>query len=139
MQDKGRDAIHVSRSNPEDVTIFGYSVREDWRRKLAEDTEKIRRHGHQCRRLIFLNTASFTASERDKTVAVIQEEFGWSLELYELERLRVLLATKHERLMAKHPQIFAPPFFPMVGGVSLAFSPDYLIIDHEACDEALAT
>jgi hypothetical protein len=65
MQDKGRDAIHVSPSNPGDVTIFAYSVREDWRKKLAEDAEKIRRHGHQCSRLIFLNTASFTASERD--------------------------------------------------------------------------
>jgi hypothetical protein len=114
-------------------------VREDWRKKLAEDAEKIRRHGHQCSRIVFLSTASFAPSERDKAVAFIEKEFGWSLELYGLERLRSLLATKHERLIAKHPQIFSPPFFPTVGGVSSAFSPDYLIIDHEASDEPLAT
>lgn len=138
MHDKGRDAIHISRSHPHEVTIFAYSVREDWQTKLKQDAEKIRKHSHPCYRLVYLTTAEFTASERDKAVAFIQEEYGWSLELYGLARLRVLLTTKYERLIAKHPQIFCPPFFPAVGGVSLAFSPDYLIIDHDACDEALA-
>jgi hypothetical protein len=137
MQDKGRDAIHISRSNPHEVTIFAYSVREDWQAKLKQDAEKIRKRGHSCHRLVCLTTAAFSASERDKAVAFIQEEYGWPLELYGLARLRVLLTTKYERLIAKHPQIFSP-FFPVVGGVSLAFSPDYIIIDHDACDEALA-
>jgi hypothetical protein len=46
MQDKGRDAIHISRANPHEVAIFAYSVREDWQRKLKEDAEKIRKHGY---------------------------------------------------------------------------------------------
>jgi hypothetical protein len=138
MKDRGRDAIHISRGNPDDVTIFAYSVREDWRKKLVEDAEKIRMHGHICSRLVFLNTASFTPSERDEAVSFIQKDYGWFLELYGLERLRVLLAAKHEGIIAKHPQIFSPPFFPVVGGVSLAASRDYLIIDHEEYDEALA-
>lgn len=139
MQDRGRDAIHISRSNPNDVTIFAYSVREDWRKKLGEDAEKIRRHGHRCSHLVFMSTASFRPSERDEAVTFIQREFGWTLELFGVERLRILLATTHERIIAKHPQIFVPPFFPIVGGISSAFSQDYLIIDHKACDEALAT
>lgn len=51
MKDKGRDAVHVSRLDPDDVTIFAYSVREDWWKKLAEDAEKIQKHGHRCCRL----------------------------------------------------------------------------------------
>jgi hypothetical protein len=35
FNDKGRDALHLDRSGL--VTIFAYSVREDWRAKLAED------------------------------------------------------------------------------------------------------
>jgi hypothetical protein len=35
FSDKGRDAIHVSRFSGE-ITIFAYSVREDWNKKLNE-------------------------------------------------------------------------------------------------------
>ena len=31
FSDKGRDAIHINKSN--ETTIFAYSVREDWRAK----------------------------------------------------------------------------------------------------------
>jgi hypothetical protein len=138
VKDKGRDAIHISRSDPDEVTILAYSVREDWRKKLAEDATKIRIHGHKCSHLAFICTALYSSSERDEAVSYIQKEFGWNLELYGLERLRVLLATKHGHVIAKHPQIFTPPFFPTAGGVTLAFSPDYLVIDHADSDEALA-
>jgi hypothetical protein len=139
VKDKGRDAIHISRSDPDDVIIFAYSVREDWRKKLAEDADKIRTHGHKCSRFAFICTAPYSSSERDQAVSYIRDEFGWTLELYGLERLRMLLATKYEHILAKHPQIFTPPFFPTAGGVTLAFSPDYLVIDYVDRDEALAT
>src|SRR5260221_7928690 len=58
-QDKGRDAIHVDRTLNDEVTIFAYSVREDWRDKLNEDSEKIHKHGHACQRLAFLSTGAF--------------------------------------------------------------------------------
>jgi len=136
-QDKGRDAIHVDASNG-DVTIFAYSVREDWRRKLDEDSEKVRKHGHACQRMAFLCTASFTATERDHAVQHVRSTYGWTLELYGLERLRTLLATTHRQLVAQHPQIFCPPFFPAAGGLSLAYSRDHLVIDHIDADAALA-
>src|SRR5436190_11395691 len=60
MQDKGRDAIHVDRRDPTRVTVFAYSVRDDWRKKLADDCGKIQLHGHQCRRVAFLCTAGFS-------------------------------------------------------------------------------
>lgn len=136
-KDKGRDAIHVDASNGT-VTIFAYSVRDDWRDKLDEDSKKVHQHGHTCQRLAFLCTAAFTATERDKAVDHIRTRYGWTLELYGLERLRNILATTHHQIVAQHPQIFCPPFFPNAGGLSLAFSPDHLIIDHVDADAALA-
>jgi hypothetical protein len=68
----------------------------------------------------------------------IRTTFGWTLELYGLERLRTMLATTHGKLVAQHPQIFCPSFSPFAGGLSLAFSPDHLVIDHVDADAALA-
>ena len=89
FSDKGRDAIHVDRSNK--VTVFAYSVREDWKQKLKEDSAKVRTHGHSCHRFVFVTTASLTASEKDQSKATIKEEFGWQLEVYDIERLRIWL------------------------------------------------
>ena len=96
FSDKGRDAIHVDRTDPAQVTIFAYSVREDWRKKLEEDCGKIKRHRHKCRRLVFGCTADYTAGERDEAVVFVKKKFRWELELYGLERLRVLLANAVE-------------------------------------------
>ncbi len=138
-QDKGRDAIHVDRGNPDDVTIFAYSVREDWKVKLKSDCRTIHGHGHACRHLVFLCTELFTPDERDKAVNDIKSHYGWQLELYGLERLRVLLSTIRTQIVANHPSIFCPPFFPQAGGLSAVASPDYLVVDYAAPDEALAT
>ena len=59
-KDKGRDAIHIDVSTGT-VTVFAYSVREDWRKKLGQDSEKIPKHGHTCQRLVFLCTADVHA------------------------------------------------------------------------------
>jgi hypothetical protein len=42
-KDRGRDAIDTDVSTGQ-VTIFTYSVREDWNVKLNEDLAKIRKH-----------------------------------------------------------------------------------------------
>jgi hypothetical protein len=138
-KDKGRDAVHVSRhGQPPKATVFAYSVREDWLKKLFEDAEKVKKWNHPCDKLVFLSTAYYTSTERDNAIASVAKDFGFSLELYGIERLRVMLATTHDKVLAKHPQIFCPPFFPQAGGVSLAESRDYLIIDFFGADEALA-
>lgn len=136
-KDKGRDAIHID-SSTDTVTIFAYSVREDWRKKLGQDSEKIPKHGHACNRLVFLSTATFTPSERDEAVQYIKDTYGWPLELYGLERLSSMLRSTHRELVGKHPQIFTPPFFPFAGGLSLSFSPDHVVIDHVDADAGLA-
>ncbi len=108
FSDKGRDAIHVSQSR--ETTIFAYSVREDWRKKLVEDAEKIYKHCHTCDQVVFITTAKFTAGERDKAIQDIRDKFGWNLQLFGSERLRVLLETKHPKVKLNYPQIFTPDF-----------------------------
>jgi hypothetical protein len=139
MRDKGRDAIHVDRHHPDNVTIFAYSVRDNWRKKLAEDCEKIRSHGHHCRHVMFSCTSTYTPAERDEAVTWVKTVFGWQLDLYGLERLRILLGTVHPQIIANHPHIFCAPFFPDAGGLTTVDSPDHLIIDYADSDEALAT
>jgi hypothetical protein len=106
FKDKGRDAIHVSEFGG--TSIFAYSVREDWKVKLDDDSRKIAEHSHKCDQLVFVTTAKFTAGERDASVNTIQNKFGWRLEIYGLERLRILLDTKYPWVKAQHPQIFPP-------------------------------
>lgn len=107
FSDKGRDAIHVDATTGR-VTLFAYSVREDWRAKLAEDAAKIRRHGHACDQLIFLTPARCTAGERDEAVQDIKARYGWKLELYGAERLRILLEVEFPHVRSQHPSIFPP-------------------------------
>jgi len=108
FSDKGRDAIHVSQSR--ETTIFAYSVREDWRKKLEEDAEKIYKHRHTCDQIVFMTTAEFTGGERDRAVQDIRDKFSWTLQLFGAERLRILLETKHPEIKENHPQIFPPLF-----------------------------
>lgn len=110
FKDKGRDAIHIDEKQGT-TTIFAYSVREDWQAKLFEDAAKVKKHGHKCDQLVFLTTANFSAGERDIAIARIKADFGWRLQLYGVERLRVLLDGKHPDLKHSHPHIFPPRFF----------------------------
>lgn len=107
-KDKGRDAIYVNAAKK--TTIFAYSVREGWRSKLAEDAFKIKKHGHTCDNLVFITTGQPTAGERDEAIADIRNQYGWDLEIYGSERLRILLETKYSHIKKNYPSIFPPEF-----------------------------
>lgn len=137
MKDKGRDALHTARDGTV-RTIFAYSVREDWQKKLDEDANKIRSHRHPIDRLVVLGTSYFTPTERDNAVRDVKNSYGWDLDLFGLERLGVMLRTTHEAVVAKHPHIFCPPFFPAAGGLSLSPSHDHVVLDHVDADAHVA-
>lgn len=137
--DRGRDALHVVRREPADITVFAFSVRSDWRRKLMQDCDRVREEQHTLQRLVFVSTSSITATEKDEAKGAVRETYGWDLEIYDMERLRVLLTTSARHLVAQHSSIFSPPWFPTRGGLSLAESRDTLVIDHVAADHALAS
>ena len=136
FKDKGRDAVHVSISS--ETTIFAYSVREDWRAKLAEDAEKIYKHGHTCNKLVFVTTAEITPGERDEAIGFINEQYKWPLELYSLERLRNLLDVQFPNVKSIHPQIFPPEFLAIEAQMKRTEQRDHILISYAPEDTVLA-
>lgn len=134
--DKGRDAIHVNKSNV--TTIFAYSVREDWRVKLTEDAKKVDKHGHVCNEFVFITTAKVTASQRDEAVGYIKNEFGWQLELFDVERLRILLDVSHPRIKEQHSAIFPPEFLELQDRMDNSTKRDHLFISSIDQDRVFA-
>ncbi|MCG8430773.1 MAG: hypothetical protein MJA29_06355 [Candidatus Omnitrophica bacterium] len=136
--DEGRDAI-VKADEAGRKIVFAYTVRSDWRVKLASDSKRIHDMGHDPNVLVFVCTEALSASDKDYAHKFIAEKYGWTLELFDLERLRVQLIGPQRHLIAQHPSIFAPPFFSQKGGQSISESRDTLLIDHVSSDHALAT
>ena len=136
FKDKGRDAINVNESDK--TTIFAYSVREDWRVKLTEDAEKVRKYQHTCNQFIFITTSKFTAGERDEAVAYIKNEFGWQLELFGVERLRILLDVSHPQIKGLHPGIFPPEFLAVQDRIDNSAEQHHLFISCVSKDGVFA-
>lgn len=135
--DEGRDAI--VRSDEAGLKIgFAYTVRTDWRVKLAIDCKRVLEKGHSPNIFVFVCTEALSASEKDFAHNFVAERYGWTLDLFDLERLRVQLVGPQRHLIAQHPTIFTPPFFPQRGGQSIAECRDMLLIDHVPADHAVA-
>jgi hypothetical protein len=136
--DGGRDAI-VRNDGTGRKIAFAYTVRSDWRTKLAHDCKRVHEMGHAPDTFVFVCTEALSASEKDFASDFVVKNYGWTLDLFDLERLRVQIVGVQRHLIAQHPAIFTPPFFPQRGGHSIAESPDTVLIDHDPVDHALAT
>lgn len=136
--DGGRDAIIRTDSSGRRI-VFAYTVRGDWDTKLKSDCKRVKELGHNPSVFVFVCTEALNAAEKDRAHDLVSKNYGWTLDLYDLERLRVQLVSPQRHLLAQHPSIFTPPFFPQSGGQSLAESRDTILIDHVDADHALAT
>ena len=136
--DGGRDAIIRTDERGRRI-VFAYTVRADWRKKLKGDCARVREQQHNPDVFVFICTEALNASDKDAAHELVEKEFGWRLDLYDIERLRVQLVGPQRHLIAQHPSIFTPTFFPQAGGQSLAESKDTILIDHIDADHALAT
>lgn len=136
--DEGRDAI-IRIDQAGKKICFAYTVRSDWRAKLVSDCKRVHEKNHNPQIFVFVCTEALSASEKDFAHKFVSEKYNWTLDLFDLERLRVQLAGPQRHLVAQHPSIFTPPFFPQRGGQSIAESKDTLLIDHVNADHALAT
>src|SRR5687768_16010760 len=87
VADASRDSVLLR--DGENV-IFHYSVRKDWKAKLWEDSEGVRRHKHPCTKIICVNPAEFSTQERDSCIKEFEREFSWPLELYGVERIATM-------------------------------------------------
>lgn len=110
IKDKGRDAIYVNLKDGI-TTIFAYTVRKDWQKKLEEDRNSIFASGHNCHQVVFVCTSAFTSTERDAAIDVTRAVHKWNLQLYGLERIRII-CNLHSKIIDRHPQIFTPSLFP---------------------------
>jgi hypothetical protein len=97
--DGGRDALFTAQDSGNSVTVFAYSLRKDWKTKLRKDCERIQEVGHSCARMVFAFIKQPTPNERDTAVEEVKNSFGWELELYGLERLRVQLSGRSNHLV----------------------------------------
>lgn len=136
--DEGRDAIIRSDETGRKIS-FAYTVRSDWRVKLASDCKRVFEKGHGPDTFVFVCTEALSATEKDFAHNSVREKYGWKLDLFDIERLRVQLAGPQRHLIAQHPSIFSPPFFPQRGGQSISESSDTILIDHLSADSAVAT
>ncbi|WP_338641822.1 hypothetical protein [Burkholderia pyrrocinia] len=136
--DEGRDAVIRSDGQGRKIS-FAYTVRSDWRAKLRSDCKRVHDTGHAPDVFVFVCTEALSASDKDFAHQFVNDTYGWSLDLFDLERLRVQLVGPQRHLIAQHPSIFTPPFFPQRGGESIAESRDTLLIDHVREDHAVAT
>lgn len=135
--DEGRDAIIRSDESGRKI-CFAYSVRSDWRDKLRIDCRRMHDMGHSPDVLVFVSTQALAATEKDFAHSFVRDKYGWTLDLFDLERIRVEIVGAQRHLIAQHPSIFTPPFFPQRGGQSIAESRDTLLIDHVEADHAVA-
>ena len=136
--DGGRDAIIRTDSSGRRI-VFAYTVRGDWETKLKSDCKRVQELDHNPSVFVFVCTEALNAADKDRAHELVSKKYGWTLDLYDLERLRVQLVSPQRHLLAQHPSIFTPPFFPQSGGQSLAESRDTVLIDHVDTDHALAT
>jgi hypothetical protein len=105
FEDRGRDAIHICKATGR-VTIFAYSVREDWDNKLKEDLKRIEQNSHDCDTVVFVTTGEPTPTQKASWIGKVQSTYGWKLEFYDLERIGTLIDGPHSDLKRLHPNIF---------------------------------
>lgn len=107
FKDKGRDAIHVAykKGGQKQTTIFCYSLQDDWEKKLKQDLQKIKNKGFHCDSVVFITTANI-GNKRDILISYVREKYGWELEIYGLERLRVMLDGCYKKVKKRHLNLF---------------------------------
>ena len=105
--DGGRDAIIRTDATGRRI-VFAYTVRGDWETKLKSDCKRVQELGHNPSIFVFVCTEALNAADKDRAHELIAKKYGWILDLYDLERLRVQLVSPQRHLLAQHPSIFAP-------------------------------
>lgn len=137
--DGGRDALHRCRSSGT-MTIFAYSVRVDWETKLRQDCKRIDELKDAPDRVVYVSTQTINATQKDAMRTEIDRQYGWPIEYYDIERIRVMLVGPQSSLLGQHPAIFCSPWFERRGGALVSqVQRDLIVIDHVASDHALAT
>lgn len=101
-KDGGKDALLLS---GQEDTVFQFTTREDWEAKLFEDLDKVRKQGLTCTKFVYVSNRKITGTEKDQMKEVVREDYGWELEIWDVERLRVELDNHRQDLREKYLDI----------------------------------
>jgi len=108
-RDGGKDAVLRYGINNE--RVYHYSLRKDWRVKLFEDLETVRTHGRlgPGKDFVFVTSHRVDGLEQDALREEVRTTFGWNLDIWHQERLRVELQSNSQDLAAHYLQVRFEP------------------------------
>lgn len=95
-KDGGKDALLTNFEKLK--VVCHYSMREDWKRKVQEDLESVKKNKLPCNKFVFVSNRLISAGEKDKLKNEVKTQYGWELDVFDNERLRVELDTNSKDL-----------------------------------------
>jgi hypothetical protein len=130
-KDGGKDALLLINYNKK--IVFHFSLRKDWKKKLKEDLETVKKSGKKYTDFVFVSSQTIAPGERDKLRDSIQKEYGWKSEIFDAERMRVELDTHSKDLRLHYLHIandydsyiekIADEFIEKWGGDKISYMP----------------
>ncbi|WP_140853521.1 tetratricopeptide repeat protein [Myxococcus xanthus] len=87
------------------TTFFQYSLEKAWEKKLLRELKKVQSNGHRIDLFVFVTSQRVTGHKRDELSTRAEEQFGWSLIIFDREWLRHRLEEAHPDLAQKYLQI----------------------------------
>jgi len=103
-KDGGKDALIYAEDG--DI-VCHFSTAKEWRSKLRSDLQKANENDLSGEKFIFVTNRKVGGTEKDSVKEEAKDEYGWVLDLYDAERLRVLLDNYHQDLREDYLEI--PP------------------------------
>ena len=110
-RDRGRDSeIRLFRSlgKSGSTTFFQYSTERKWKSKLRREWRKVRQYGHQPDLYVFVTNQSVSGEELDALRTEASNEYGWELNIYSREWLRLQLEIANPDLALRYLGILQP-------------------------------
>lgn len=102
-KDGGKDALLTH--NEKTKVVFHYSMRKDWEKKFNEDLETVRKNAIPCNKFVFVSNRFISPGTKDKLKGEVQSKYGWELDIFDNERLRVELDTNSKDIREKYLKI----------------------------------
>ena len=109
-KDGGKDALltHYDKIK----IVFHYSMRKDWKKKLNEDLETVKQNNIPCNKFVFVSNRFISPGEKDKLKKEVLSGYGWELDIFDNERLRVELDTNSKDIRENYLKIPADSTIP---------------------------
>lgn len=97
--DGGKDAVlhHATRGR----IVFHFSLRADWQVKALEDIKRVAQNNIRFNQMVFFTNRKASAKQKDRLKAECKDLLQCELEIFDQERLRIVLAT-NESLRARY-------------------------------------